>query len=71
MTLTPVGRDYASRTEVLADFLADATFLAHPEEQLTNRMQLEAAKTREVCIRYKGLTRITTLRKTATSWEME
>lgn len=68
MTLVPAyGRDYGSRKAVLADWLGDRDFViadvVHKDRgRYVTRHELPVGTM--VCIRYKRLTRIVTLRVT-------
>jgi hypothetical protein len=59
MTLTPAyGRDYDSKSAVLADFIENKDFTLQPDERPINRTQVEGAGESSVRIRYHRLTRV-------------
>lgn len=62
MTLIPrQGRDYASRSEVLAAFTDEESFTNEDDHSVVDRVALERAGVREVAVRYHGSSRIATL----------
>jgi hypothetical protein len=68
--LTPgYGRDYKSKKEILADWLAGKDFVLASTGQYINRQDAETSNLRGFNIRYKRLTAVAVIVRNGDTWK--